>query len=729
MVPFTHARAIVGRSLRAIYRRLPLTPGGRSSLKSISYRMLSPLIENTASYRHWREEQQPKAAVEVDVAFDQEEPTPKITPPPMFPVPDAGLVEAAAGLALPFAEDPEVTILMPVHNQAAFTFCCLQSIAAVPPRASIEIIVLDDASTDETPELLRSVCGIRYIRNDPNLGFLLSCNRGAALARGRYLLLLNNDTQVQAGWLDALLDVFKEEPGTGIAGSKLIYPSGHLQEAGAALKRDGRVELIGLNQDPAEPIYNRRRRVDHCSGASVLIEKSLFERLEGFDEAYAPAYYEDCDLSMRVRSLGYHVVYEPSSVVVHHLSVSTNARPTEKMARIAANSAIFLDRWQTTLDELDAVRLIAFFLPQFHPIPENDRWWGKGFTEWTNVTRARPNFAGHQQPHLPADLGFYDLRLAETRQAQADLARDYGIHGFCYYYYWFGGKRLLNRPLDEVLASGEPDFPFCICWANESWSRRWDGRESDILMAQQHSDTDDLAFIRHLQPLLRDQRYIRIHGRPLILVYRIGLFPDPARTAEVWREYCHRAGLGDIFLACVQSFGLTADPRDFGFDAVVEFPPHDLSVPLDPQPPMDNPDFTGRVYDYRTTAENFMQRPLPEHLFFRTAMPSWDNTARRQDAGTIFLGSTPRLYEQWLSTLVEQTRALNPPGERFVFVNAWNEWAEGNHLEPDLRYGHGYLEATRAALGGMVPPRPMVVREAGVPAGSVQSISSGRAAC
>ena len=703
---FGRPRAIIGLSLRAIYHRLPLTPGGRSSLKSASYRLLSPLIKSTASYRHWRGEQQPRGDAGGDVGLDREEPVPRITPPPIFSVPDSELVEAATGLVLPFAEDPEVTILMPVHNQAGFTLCCLQSIAAAPPRASIEIIVVDDASSDETPDLLRSVTGIRYLRNDRNLGFLLSCNRGAAAARGRYLLLLNNDTQVQSGWLDALLDVFNDEPDTGIAGSKLIYPSGYLQEAGAALKRDGRVELIGLNQDPAEPIYNRRRRVDHCSGASILIEKSLFERLDGFDEAYAPAYYEDCDLSLRVQSLGYAVVYEPKSVVVHHLSVSTNARPTEKMARIAANSVIFLDRWQTTLDELDAVRLIAFFLPQFHPIPENDRWWGKGFTEWTNVTRARPNFVGHQQPHLPADLGFYDLRLAETRQAQADLARDYGIHGFCYYYYWFGGKRLLNRPLDEILASGRPEFPFCICWANESWSRRWDGRESDILIAQQHSETDDLAFIRHLLPLLRDPRYIRIHGRPLILVYRIELFPDPARTAEVWREYCLRAGLGEIFLACVQSFGLAADPRDFGFDAVVEFPPHDLSVPVDLKPPMENPDFTGHVYDYRATAECFMRRPLPEHRFFRTAMPSWDNTARRQDAGAIFLGSTPQLYEQWLSILIEQTRVLNPPGERFVFINAWNEWAEGNHLEPDLRYGHGYLEATRAALGGLIPSRP-----------------------
>lgn len=630
-------------------------------------------------------------------------PLPEISPPAMLDWSDDELDQIARDLVLETLDDPEISILLPVYNQVRFSLACLGSIAAHPPRVTFEVIVIDDASTDDTPRLLARVQGIRYVRNESNQGFLRSVNRGAGMARGRYLHLLNNDTQVEPGWLDALLSVFLDEPGTGIAGSKLIYPSGHLQEAGAALKRDGRVDLIGLNQHPDLPTYSRRRRVDHCSGASILIEKALFDRLGGLDEAYAPAYYEDCDLSLRVRALGREVIYEPGSVVVHHLSVTTAAQPGEKMARIATNCTRYLDRWQTTLRDLDAVHLIAFYLPQFHPIPENDRWWGKGFTEWTNVSRARPNFEGHEQPHLPADLGFYDLRLPEVRQAQADLARRYGISGFCYYNYWFNGHRLLHQPIDAILASGEPDFPFCLCWANENWTRRWDGKEDEILIGQEYSAADDLAHIRHLEPWLRDRRYIRIQGRPLLLVYRLDLLPDPASTAAIWRNYCREAGIGDLFLVSVESFGTTADPRVFGFDAAVEFPPHERAVLMDPQPHMTNPHFDGLVYDYPATADNFKVRTLPDYPLFRTAMPSWDNTARRQDTSHIFINSTPEVYEDWLADLIQETRVMHAPGQRFVFINAWNEWAEGNHLEPDQRLGHGYLEATRRALGRLNP--------------------------
>ena len=358
--------------------------------------------------------------------------------------------------------------------------------------------------------------------------------------------------------------------------------------------------------------------------------------------------------------------------------------------------------------EAGPVRLIAFYLPQYHPIPENDRWWGKGFTEWTNVTKAMPNFVGHYQPRLPADLGFYDLRLPEVREEQATLARHYGIYGFCYYYYWFAGKRLLTRPLDEVVQSGRPDFPFCVCWANENWSRRWDGLDTEILIAQKHSDDDDLNFIKALEPALRDRRYIRIHGRPLLLVYQPSLLPNAARTAEIWRRHCRQAGLVEPYVTAVQSLGFTENPLGFGFDAAVEFPPHATAVLAKQPAKMLNPDFRGRFYDYVATAEYFMTRPPMPYPFFRTAMPSWDNTARRQDTSDIFLNAEPEHYERWLRRLVEQTRGYRPPEKRWVFINAWNEWAEGNYLEPDQRFGHRYLEATRNALGdhGTMPRQP-----------------------
>lgn len=694
------------KGLRRCFHALPLDDHGRWRIKSFFYHRLGPLISHTASYQHWRGCQAP-GGIDVDGGAKRAsagfEP---IRPPKLITLSAAGLADMANNLVLPGVPGnavPEVSILIPVYDQVAYTLCCLAAIAAAPPRASIEVLVIDDASRDETSDLLPLVRGIRYLRNDRNLGFLRSINRGATLARGRYLHLLNNDTQVQPGWLDALVAVFREEPDAGLVGSKLIYPSGYLQEAGAALKRDGRVELIGLNAHPADPAFNQRRRVDHCSGASVLIERALFQRLGGLDEIYAPAYFEDCDLSLRVLAARRVVIYEPNSVVVHHLSVTINTQADDKLARIAANTGTYRQRWQSTLDDLDAVHLIAFYLPQFHPIPENDRWWGKGFTEWTNVTRAKPNFVGHDQPRLPADLGFYDLRLPEARQAQAELAARYGIHGFCYYYYWFGGKRLLHRPLDEVLSSGEPDFPFCICWANENWSRRWDGRESDILIGQQYADGDDEAFIRQVEPLLRDRRYIRVQGRPLLLIYRIELLPDAARTAVIWRDYCRQCGIGELYLANVQSFAGASNPKSYGFDASVEFPPHERAVPVHPQPRMTNPDFQGLVFDYPATARNFMNRPLPAYPFFRTAMPNWDNTARRQNHGHIFINSSPEAYGAWLAHLVARTRHLQPPGERFVYINAWNEWAEGNYLEPDQQYGHGYLEATRQALGDMLP--------------------------
>jgi lipopolysaccharide biosynthesis protein len=357
----------------------------------------------------------------------------------------------------------------------------------------------------------------------------------------------------------------------------------------------------------------------------------------------------------------------------------------------------------------ELIRLIAVYLPQFHPIAENSDWWGPGFTEWSNVVKARPLFRGHYQPHLPADLGFYDLRLPEVREEQANLAREHGIYGFCYYHYWFGGRRLLERPLDEVLASGKPDFPFCICWANEPWTRVWDGGENQVLMPQTYSPQDDLNHIRWLIDALRDDRYIRVNGRPLLLVYRPSLLPDPKKTAEIWRDEAARAGIPELYLGQVEHFpGDRRDPRRIGFDTSVEFQPdyqkmgpmlrRGLGRRLLRRVHLSrSPYAKHRVHDYRELVRRSLGARDPEYPRIRCVTPGYDNSPRRASGGTILKDSTPELYEQWLvETILRELQ--NPTGDGFIFLNAWNEWAEGNHLEPCQRWGKRYLESTNAAL-------------------------------
>lgn len=352
---------------------------------------------------------------------------------------------------------------------------------------------------------------------------------------------------------------------------------------------------------------------------------------------------------------------------------------------------------------LPRVRAIAFYLPQFHPIPENDEWWGKGFTEWINVAKAHPNFTDHYQPHLPSDLGFYDLRVRETHLEQAELAQRSGIHGFCFYYYWFAGKRLLFRPLEEMLKSGAPDFPFCICWANENWTRAWDGRSDEVLIGQRHSKDDSRSFIQSLFPFFLDRRYIQVNGRPLLVIYRIDIIPDLQRTVELWRNECLIAGIGDPYLVAVQSFGI-GDPTPYGFDAAVEFPPHGTDFKWNCndlyRDRLLNPNFRGHLVDIRTVIDVSIKRELPLYRLYRGVMPAWDNTARRQDTSLIFVNTNPERYEYWLARMVEQTCQRFSGDERLVFLNAWNEWAEGCHLEPDQRYGHAFLDATRRVLYG-----------------------------
>jgi lipopolysaccharide biosynthesis protein len=357
-----------------------------------------------------------------------------------------------------------------------------------------------------------------------------------------------------------------------------------------------------------------------------------------------------------------------------------------------------------------APRLLALHLPQFHPTPENDEWWGPGFTEWTNVAKARARFPGHYQPHLPGELGFYDLRLRETREAQAALARDHGIFGFVYYHYWFHGKRLLHRPIDDIVKLGEPDFPFCLCWANENWARTWGGRglDSETLITQSYSPADDREHIRWLLPLFADPRYVKIDGKPVFFIYRASRLPEARRTFDLWREEAVKFGLPGLYFIRFETHGEVGEPALLGMDAAAEFQPdrrflgREVPEQLPMQllrrlralpPPLDST----TLRRYESLVDAALNRDLPSYRLYRGVTPGWDNTPRRADGlrgGWLTLGNTPERYARWLRGVLERFEPYSPE-ENLVLVNAWNEWAEGNHLEPCRRWGRGFLEATR----------------------------------
>ena len=347
------------------------------------------------------------------------------------------------------------------------------------------------------------------------------------------------------------------------------------------------------------------------------------------------------------------------------------------------------------------VRAIALYLPQFHPIPENDEWWGSGFTEWTNTAKARALFPGHYQPHIPGALGFYDLRLSETRVAQADLARQYGIEGFCYYHYWFAGKKILERPFEEVVASGTPDFPFCICWANETWSGIWHGAPNKILLEQTYpGESDDRAHFEYLLPALRDSRYIRVNGLPLIMIYRPFKLKDAPRMLRLWREMAVMAGLGGIHFAASVTDDLN-DARALGFDAIVRTPNFKQRRwvtgwrrPLDRvRQSIAHRRGIPHVYPFADLAAASMPVAEPGRVYPCIAH-SWDNTPRSGREGVAYTDADPRHFRTLLQAAVG-VLADKPAEERIVFLKSWNEWAEGNHLEPDRKYGLQYLETLR----------------------------------
>ncbi len=345
-------------------------------------------------------------------------------------------------------------------------------------------------------------------------------------------------------------------------------------------------------------------------------------------------------------------------------------------------------------------KVLAYYLPQFHAVPENDRWWGPGFTEWTAISRGMPRFTGHYQPRIPREMGHYDLTDTETMRRQIALAQGAGVFGFVPYFYWFNGRRLLERPLEAFLEDRSLDFPFALMWANENWTRRWDGSEQEVLISQDYRADDSEALLACFARHFADPRYIRIGGRPLLMIYRPALIPDCAATIAAWRQSFRETWNEDPILVMAQSFGAT-DPAEFGLDGAIEFPPHKIVSGLklrNAEVQLLDQDATFQIYAYDDVVAASLAEPAPGFPLIKTALPGWDNDARREGAGMVLHGSTPAKYQAWMEALVDRTATHSFFGERFVCVNAWNEWAEGAYLEPDLHYGAAFLNATGRAV-------------------------------
>ncbi len=451
----------------------------------------------------------------------------------------------------------------------------------------------------------------------------------------------------------------------------------------------------GLPPDRAE--FLRGRDVHALSHEAVLVRREALGGLPKDGGADRLDEVLGTSLMLQLQDRGYRIRCAADASAVRLPGLAADRPPLAVQAQAAQD---VMAQWTNILQRLNRTRIIAFYLPQFHPTPENDRWWGRGFTEWSNVTQAEPSYVGHYQPHVPADLGHYDLRVTEIFRQQAAMAARYGVDGFCVYAYYLQGKRLLHEPFEAMLRDPTINFPFCMCWANENWTRSWDGGDGEVL-AEQRYDAETLsAVLRDALRMARDPRYIKVDGKPVLVIYRPLKLPDVVRFAARARGAFRRAGFSDVHLVCVESVERSVDgivPEHIGFDAAVEFPPQGRNMLAADRPRVIKEGWTGVRFDYAETVLAFTDQMIPPYRRHPAVFPSWDNTPRQPTAGINFDGADPALFQFYVERKLDEMHQSAVGDQRLLFVNAWNEWAEGAHLEPDRAFGHRWLEAIRAA--------------------------------
>lgn len=608
------------------------------------------------------------------------------------------------------------SIIIPTYNSGETLPACLESILNQTFQ-NFEIIIVDGLSSDDTVSIVK-----RFKEKSPNVrwvsekdkGIYDAMNKGIKMAKGEWLYFLGSDDLLNNN--KVLEEVFSLDK----TGYEVVY---------------GNVNIIGNSSWAKDgDLYDGKFNLQKLLNKNICHQAIFYNEVCFSGNSFFNHKYKLCaDWDFNFKCWARKEFLFMNLTIANFCgggNTTIKNKDTLFLSEINKNLRVYFGRSLLRNEKVKEIRPIAIYLPQFHPIPENDEWWGKGFTEWTNVVKARPLYKGHYQPQLPADLGFYDLRISEVREEQARLAKENGIYGFCYYHYWFNGRQILERPFQEVFESGKPDFPFMLCWANENWTRSWDGLENEVLIKQQYCEEDDRMHIKSLIPFFKDQRYIRVEDRPVFSIYRSDQLPNAKRTIEIWREEAEKENI-DLYMCRFEGFGMYG--KSFlksGFDASIEFQPFYenldrlkerlFSIKL-------KNDFKIRALKKFYEATN-QQRKLnillyklkerirkeiqyddlvdfifknynfcEDYVRYPSLTPGWDNTARRGEKGFILHHSSPSKFQEWLSFLKGNYKANGD--ENFIFINAWNEWGEGNHLEPCQKWGMQYLEAIKNTFG------------------------------
>lgn len=598
---------------------------------------------------------------------------------------------------------PECSIIIPVYNKFEYTVQCLKYLKE-NTIASYEVIVVDDCSDREDMEMLGQIEGLTIIQNKEPLGFAKSCNRGAGLASTEYLLFLNNDTIPMKHWLAPMLDIMRKDKEVGIVGSKLLYPGTKtIQHAGVAFNQHGLPVHIHKSKQGRDPEVTRDYYVNAVTGASLMTRKSLFERIGGFDESFQNG-YEDIDYCLRSGENGYLTWYCANSQLYHYESISEGRI---NYTQEVHNRNYFQNRWladspRSTMnidrfpkvdsDNIQVPKVIAFYSPICQSLDKNY----STSSIWEQIRATEKLYSSHYQPRIPGELGRYQQSDVKILSQQAQMASEFGIYGFCYY--WTEGLDLSEQPLRKAFVDDKVNFPFCLCLTNASTIFQAEDKNDDLGVEREPKVKSSDALIGEVATILLDSRYIRINDKPLLLIYRPDAFENAFAASQSWRQLCINYGIGEIVLGFCCTFE-NARQLPEGFDIAIEMPPQTASVPpINRQIRSVAKDFKGSIHDYYEYMVKLLNEPKWSYPRYRTAMLAWDETPTHGSHTRIFHGFTPQIYEYWLSTLIDTAFENATPFEPLVFINAWNDWKSGSYLEPDKEYGRQNLEATKKAI-------------------------------